>query len=47
MVLGPQAIGIGMDFFGDHGFSWALAAFFLIYIALALGRLAGRNRTRG
>ena len=46
MVFGPQAIGIGMDVFGDNGFGWALAAFFAIYIALALGRLAG-NRRRG
>ena len=25
MVIGPQAIGIGMDLFGEHGFGWTLA----------------------
>jgi MFS family permease len=39
MVLGPQAIGIGMDVFGPNGFGWALALFFGAYIALAVGRL--------
>ena len=43
MVVGPQAIGIGIDLFGDNGFGWSLGAFFAIYIALALRRLA---RTR-
>jgi MFS family permease len=40
MVLGPQAIGIGMDVFGNDGFGWSLALFFAAYVALALGRLA-------
>ena len=39
MVLGPQAIGIGMDVFGNDGFGWSLALFFAAYVALALGRL--------
>lgn len=47
MVVGPQAIGIGMDVFGDDGFGWSLAVFFAIYIALALRRLARMNRMRG
>ncbi|MEP9388166.1 MFS transporter [Mesorhizobium sp. KR9-304] len=41
MVLGPQAIGIGMDLFGTDGFGWSLALFFAAYIALAASRLAG------
>jgi MFS family permease len=40
MVLGPQAIGIGMDMFGNNGFGWALGVFFGAYIALVVGRLA-------
>ena len=36
MVLGPQAIGIGMDLFGPDGFGWSLALFFALYIALAV-----------
>jgi len=39
MILGPQAIGIGMDLFGQDGFAWSIAVFFLLYIALALARL--------
>jgi MFS family permease len=45
MVLGPQAIGIGMDVLGPNGFGWALALFFGTYMALAAGRLALRRRT--
>jgi MFS family permease len=41
MVLGPQAIGIGMDFYGADGFGWTLAAFFLAYMALTVWRIAG------
>ena len=43
MVLGPQAIGIGMDLFGNDGFAWALAVFFLLYIVLGVGRLGDRG----
>ncbi len=46
MVLGPQAIGIGMDIAGPNGFGYALALFFAIYIAVGVGRLvvtAGRR----
>jgi MFS family permease len=48
MVLGPQAIGIGMDLFGTDGFGWSLALFFAAYIALAGSRigLPGRGRRR-
>ena len=40
MVLGPQMIGIGMDLFGKEGFAGALALLFLLYIALAISRIA-------
>jgi MFS family permease len=39
MVLGPQAIGIGMDLLGPSGFGWSLAAFFGSYMLLAIGRM--------
>ena len=45
MVLGPQAIGIGMDIAGPSGFGWSLALFFGAYMVLAAGRLAARRRT--
>jgi MFS family permease len=44
MVLGPQAIGIGMDIAGPSGFGWSLALFFGAYMVLAIGRLALRKR---
>ena len=39
MVLGPQAIGIGMDLFGTSGFGWSLSFFFAAYIALVICRV--------
>ena len=39
MVLGPQAIGIGMDVFGTSGFGWSLSFFFAAYIALVVCRI--------
>ncbi|TIT86745.1 MAG: MFS transporter, partial [Mesorhizobium sp.] len=39
MVIGPQAIGIGMDAFGPSGFGWSLALFFAAYMLLVLVRL--------
>lgn len=39
MILGPQAIGVGMDLFGQDGFAWSIAVFFLLYIALAVSRI--------
>jgi predicted MFS family arabinose efflux permease len=45
MVLGPQAIGIGMDAFGPSGFGWSLALFFGVYMVLAAARLAMRRST--
>jgi len=40
MLVGPQAIGISMDALGARGFGYALVGFFLIYVVLALWRLA-------
>jgi MFS family permease len=39
MLVGPQAIGIGMDAFGTHGFAYVLAAFFAVYAVMAALRL--------
>ena len=39
MLVGPQAIGIGMDIAGPNGFAWTLALFFAAYLALAAARL--------
>ena len=47
MVLGPQAIGIGMDVLGKDGFGWTLALFFAAYHRCWwLGRVrTGRGRS--
>lgn len=39
MLAGPQVIGAAMDVTGVHGFGWALAFFFAIYVALTIGRI--------
>ena len=39
MLIGPQTIGVAMDVAGDHGFAWALAFFFALYVALTLFRI--------
>ena len=44
MLIGPQAIGIGMDTFGPDGFGYALALFFALYIALVVARIAWARR---
>lgn len=45
-VAGPQAIGVSIDVSGNNGFAWALAAFFLFYVALSFVRfLFGPKRT--
>jgi MFS family permease len=44
MVLGPQAIGISMDMFGNNGFAGALAAFFLFYLVVAIARIVGNPK---
>jgi MFS family permease len=43
MVLGPQAIGIGMDLAGPPGFGWSLALFFTAYIVLAASRIVASS----
>jgi len=45
MIVGPQAIGIGMDLFGPGGFGWTLALFFVAYMALTTLRIV-RNARR-
>ncbi len=47
MVLGPQAIGIGMDVLGEHGFGWTLAMFFAAYLMLVAGRMRIRPPASG
>lgn len=45
MVVGPQAIGAGMDIFGTDGFGWTLSFFFAFYVAVVLCRtLPGLRR---
>lgn len=39
MLVGPQTIGVSMDLTGHHGFAWALAFFFGLYVALTAFRL--------
>jgi len=39
MLAGPQAIGIGMDAFGTHGFAYVIAAFFAAYAVMAVMRV--------
>ncbi len=39
MLVGPQTIGVAMDVTGHHGFAWALAFFFALYVVLTLFRL--------
>lgn len=40
MLVGPQLIGIGMDFAGPQGFAWTIAIFFLAYLTFAVTRIA-------
>ncbi|MEP7455330.1 MFS transporter [Phyllobacterium sp. SB3] len=43
MLVGPQAIGIGMDAMGPSGFAVALAVFFAAYALLVGSRLISRK----
>ncbi|QPC88700.1 MFS transporter [Mesorhizobium sp. NBSH29] len=45
MLVGPQAIGIGMDVFGPPGFGYALALFFVGYLVLVGSRMMARRTT--
>lgn len=38
-VAGPQAIGAAMDVAGNHGFAWAIAGFFGMYVLLSIVRI--------
>lgn len=44
MLVGPQTIGVAMDLTGHHGFAWALAFFFALYVALTAFRLMLRPK---
>ncbi len=39
MMIGPQVLGSSISAMGPHGFAYGLAFFFLIYIALSMGRI--------
>jgi predicted MFS family arabinose efflux permease len=43
MLVGPQAIGIGMDLYGVDGFAYSIAVFFALYLGLAAIRLSRRR----
>lgn len=46
MVIGPQAVGAGIDLFGPQGFGWTLAFFFGLFVLFTGGRMAlGGSRT--
>jgi MFS family permease len=47
MLLGPQAIGIGLDLFGPPGFGWALALFFTAFLILTFARIMRRGPRQG
>jgi len=38
-VVGPQAIGIGMDLFGSRGYPWTITVFFGAFVLFGLSRL--------
>lgn len=40
MLAGPQAIGLGLDAFGQPGFGWTIGAFFAAYLLLVAVRIA-------
>jgi MFS family permease len=45
MVVGPQAVGVGIDLFGPRGFGWTLALFFAMFVLFAAARMTfGRRR---
>ncbi len=44
MLVGPQAVGIGMDAFGPTGYPITLGVFFAAYALFAAGRLLFRRR---
>ncbi|MFC3165358.1 MFS transporter [Ciceribacter thiooxidans] len=38
-VAGPQGIGAAIDIAGNHGFAWAIAGFFGLYVLVSMARL--------
>lgn len=38
-VAGPQGIGAAIDIAGNHGFAWAIAGFFGLYVLVSVARL--------
>lgn len=38
-VVGPQAIGIGMDLVGSHGYAWVITGLFSAFVLFGLSRL--------
>ncbi len=38
-VAGPQGIGAAIDLAGNHGFAWAIAGFFGLYVLVSVTRL--------
>jgi MFS family permease len=38
-VVGPQAIGIGMDLVGSHGYAWVITGLFAAFVLFGLSRL--------
>lgn len=38
-VVGPQAIGIGMDLVGSHGYAWTITVFFGTFVLFGVSRL--------
>lgn len=43
-VAGPQGIGAAIDIAGNHGFAWAIAGFFGLYVLVSAARLLFRPK---
>ncbi len=43
-VAGPQGIGAAIDIAGNHGFAWAIAGFFGLYVLVSVVRLLFRPK---
>ena len=44
-MLGPLAVGIGMDILGNHTVTWLIASFYLVYLPLLLRRAWHEKRS--
>jgi MFS family permease len=38
-VVGPQAIGIGMDLVGSHGYAWTITGLFAAFVVFGMSRM--------